>query len=187
MSNFNFAGESKVLMEELEDISDKMKVTKTDDYSYVIEANRGESSVIFKIITDDSSIMFGIEYKSYFSQRIGTIINIMEDLCLSGDKDLQHKFDTIQCENNKCPVCNSEMILNFMEQSCSNKCYSISPLFGKYTIQFDAKLFTDQPFEIYPYMKMKDKIKVINELYDSINYWKEDDKYLIKILSKGDA
>lgn len=98
----------------------------------------------------------------------------------------------IYCENNMCPICNSEMIFEIrfsaIEIFCKNGCYEISKFKlttseGKIAYQSFIYIFKEHfgdIIDIETYVKQKEK-KVIEKILS----WKENDRYLVKILAEG--
>lgn len=78
----------------------------------------------------------------------------------------------LTCEDNKCLICGSDLYVNSGDvvtiKSCSNTCIVVYIRHGHLTTMIIYKI-------IYSANKTK-------EMIDKINYWKENERYLTKIL-----
>lgn len=86
---------------------------------------------------------------------------------------------------NSCPICNSKLNKkeyfggSYLEEAyldCDNGCFYFEFIFGSYSV----KVF-DKEFQ-YSYNNVNEYDSIIEE---SIQYWKEDERYLSKILERG--
>lgn len=81
----------------------------------------------------------------------------------------------------ECPICSKELIINEIanHSKCSNGCYSKTGGYGTTTETVFNKSF------IFEYVDSSETWKKIEaELNTEIAYWKEDDRYLLEILSR---
>ncbi|MNO37946.1 hypothetical protein D3C76_280390 [compost metagenome] len=92
----------------------------------------------------------------------------------------------IFCKNDLCPICNSEMICEIaydeLEMKCKNNCYEIY----KYDYITNNQTVLDR-FVFYIFNK---KFTLITgeddwEIVKEILSWKQDDRYLVKIMTEG--
>lgn len=88
----------------------------------------------------------------------------------------------IYCKDGKCPICDSEMKVEYCDTFydndyyCRNKCYQIE-IFSHDKQQHDVVLFDVEYIEIENFDD-KEKVK------KRIQYWKENDRYLMKLLER---
>ncbi|AEO93729.1 gp471 [Bacillus phage G] len=170
-------------------ISDNVSITK-DGLVYHVTSQKDDTTVEFSIVTNTKNYIINIIYdkqKPLFlsNQILVPLINIAEDYALDTNKELQEKLTTILCKDNFCPICNSQLIEGKRhELKCNNNCYSISYSNYTRTIDLEATIFNEE-FQAYGDQSIKDKIEAINLIYEQISHWKENDKYLTKIL-KGE-
>lgn len=89
----------------------------------------------------------------------------------------------IFCIDRKCPICNKKMeILKYKtmpeeDVSCINDCYSVISRYDQYFVY----IFGD--FQIMMSKNNIDK-EIEKSIVEKINYWKENDRYLVEILSR---
>ncbi|MDF2534338.1 MAG: hypothetical protein K0R18_495 [Bacillales bacterium] len=86
----------------------------------------------------------------------------------------------IYCKNRKCPICESNIVVSDFykfDSVCVNKCYEIyrSDISNGYAVS----IFYDEDNEEETYFSTKTQKK---KIIDKINYWKENDKYLMRII-----
>jgi hypothetical protein len=87
----------------------------------------------------------------------------------------------IYCQNNKCPICESNIVVSIFykfDSVCVNKCYEIYRDNGSNA--YAVSIFYDEDSEDETYFSIKAQEKKIIE---KINYWKENDKYLMRIIA----
>lgn len=83
------------------------------------------------------------------------------------------------CRNDKCPICDSE--INKISQSywnCRNSCFAIDKL-NSHVFLF--RIF-DEIFSLVNDNNYPNKEKHMLNIINKIKYWKENDRYLIKIM-----
>lgn len=80
----------------------------------------------------------------------------------------------------KCPICHNDMInheFTYVPTECRNGCfYRFYHPSGTIII----KIFDEEFVHVSGYSLHKEKLH--NEILDKIEYWKENDRYLLKIL-----
>lgn len=77
----------------------------------------------------------------------------------------------LSCEDNKCLICNSELVLSgkiLSSKNCINNCMKIS-------------FINQRLMNFYIFNK---PYSGIEEIEEQINYWKENERYLAKILGE---
>ncbi|MNJ90060.1 hypothetical protein D3C87_76520 [compost metagenome] len=99
---------------------------------------------------------------------------------------MEEKFTFDGFEPKKCPICEGEMLgedqIDYLE--CSNDCilYEFDPLTGNATVisNLDKKIFYNVDF----FNEKKQPSVGTVELIKSIEYWRKNDRYLMKIMTK---
>lgn len=100
----------------------------------------------------------------------------------------------IYCKDGKCPICNSNMKEAFLPiwAKCINGCYIVvySDLNFVNTAREEFIAYTSVVIskeEIFvPYKQGINGFLYKEELLNIISYWRENDRYLAEILTKGD-
>lgn len=132
------------------------------------------------------------------------IMNIEDEIYVHENPHVKEMLDVIKCKNNKCPICESEMRKEFISNStdeyyilvCPNNCYKIDidkQLESDNCLLLNAIVAGVDAFYTYSFIAnvkpiesiLKKKVDRLNYLYVTINYWKTNDRYLIKILQGG--
>ncbi|AEO93731.1 gp473 [Bacillus phage G] len=176
------------LLRDIIKASDKISITK-ENLTYYVTSQKDETIIEFSIIINPRNDIINILYdkkKSPFPiyKVVRALTNITEDLHLETNKKLYNKLKIIQCEDHKCPICGSELLILQNESKCKNKCYSVHYSTSSYAIDLEVNIFNEE-FTAYGNQSIENKIDTINLICNQISYWKEDDKYLTKIL-KGE-
>ncbi|AEO93727.1 gp469 [Bacillus phage G] len=175
-------GNDKEKLQEIIDISDKIEVSK-DDETYIVKATKGDTLIKFAITADENNKLKRVHYKIPFTFNKHTnLANIIEDLYLPNDKDLQDKLQVIYGVNRICPICNSQLEKNYRLE-CENNCYSFLSI-NSLKLYFNIKIF-DTKYRVDQTSSLDDKINTINEIYNQLNYWKEDDRYLTEFIKRN--
>lgn len=102
----------------------------------------------------------------------------------------------LYCNNNICPICNSEMKIILskpylndvniqMERKiCLNNCYFVSRNVADKGIEnFETFIIFSHTITIEPNISKEEKKIKYKEIEHEINEWKKDDKYLLELLS----
>lgn len=102
----------------------------------------------------------------------------------------------LYCNNNICPICNSEMKIILskpylndvniqMERKiCLNNCYFVSRNVADKGIEnFETFIIFSHTITIEPNISIEEKKIKYKEIEHEINEWKKDDKYLLELLS----
>lgn len=92
----------------------------------------------------------------------------------------------IYCKDKKCPICQSEMSeqLGLMIATyCENRCY----VFQNMIFTFKSNIYCFYIFDKHVGDFEEDDIKEIeevlkNEISEEVEFWKENDRYVMKIL-----
>lgn len=83
----------------------------------------------------------------------------------------------LYCKDGKCPICNGEMNkISSMIKKCDNECYGF--IKGDPISSFHIFHYTFHDAYFY------DSEKVKRDVIKKIQYYKENDRYLLEILSK---
>ncbi|MDF2534333.1 MAG: hypothetical protein K0R18_490 [Bacillales bacterium] len=84
----------------------------------------------------------------------------------------------VYCKDNKCPICENDLIhLSDLSAYCENKCYEIH-MDGEERV-YAISVFYDRDNEDETYFSIK---KQMVKIIEKIEYWKENDRYLMRIL-----
>ncbi|AEO93709.1 gp451 [Bacillus phage G] len=175
---------------------------------YEVKVTNKSCSICFKMHVDKHSRQFfGLTIPSsnyeedsllYGAKELELIfLDFIEKLDLAGNKEINEILDTIKCENGLCPICKSKVKIRITHShntyTCQNECYILitRPLkSNKVKSILDVIIFGSSIFEKgeekpdIARMPMHLKINFIDRIYRQINYWKNGEKYLAKILSK---
>lgn len=205
--------ETKKNLIDLQNISDSIEIThklykapynffnvtiKKNDFSKKFQLQINKKKKITNIITNPDENNYKILTKSDNLFEPYILSNIIDSIVMQNNLEIQEKIDIIYCKNDKCPICNSEMQLKFLgfHKSCQNECYSIFS-WGKNTNNllispsiFDGAVENKKliSFKILIAEKqdtVQDRIEYLNETIKEIKYWKENDRYLSKLLQGG--
>ena len=88
----------------------------------------------------------------------------------------------ICCNDDKCPICESKLQYKnktypFEDKFCINGCYAIKQY---WEMLYEIYIFNEHYFKISNDIENQDEI--IKEIEKLIAYWRENDRYLAKIL-----
>lgn len=89
-----------------------------------------------------------------------------------------------------CPICSQELVVlgnNIIDSfACDNKCYSLQIYkIGNKVNKIGNKVNRIIIFEsVYDFGNIESK-EIIRQIENKINYWKENDRYLIEILESS--
>lgn len=157
-----------------------------------VTIKRGKSKERFKLILNGKTkkiIDVQTKYDLYCSTSKQFEI-LLTKIYFSEDKTIKDKADIINCKSGNCPICNSKIkkSINFIEKMvCPNGCYKLrrSLLYDTIVgvdVEFFGKMQKYREFKEH-YVGFKYKIYQIEQIYSTISYWREEDRYLIKMLS----
>ncbi|AEO93715.1 gp457 [Bacillus phage G] len=176
----------KLGLKEIIKYSDKITIQKSKRINltiYQVTAESGKIKILFN---------FGVKKisrKFFYVSHVRKLQNIANELYLAKDKDLKKKVNSITCKNKVCPICGSKVDINreigWVNAICINKCYRIQFRAKNYTHVLGYDIFSKVYQPTYHDLSMEERIKEINTLYKKISYWKEDEKYLFKLLEQG--
>lgn len=93
----------------------------------------------------------------------------------------------IYCDNNKCPICNSELIKNHsgFVSSCNNKCYIMRQDYGGVDYFTTFKVFDEIIAIIYSSSSKTEKLIRERRVRNKIRYWKKDYRYVAELLERS--
>ncbi|AEO93725.1 gp467 [Bacillus phage G] len=175
-------------VKELIAISDQINISKEEKNLYKMIATRGKNTIKVTIETNENKMIYSMKNEQPYAEKIHDIEEIVEYLYVNDNQELQSKLDAILCKNNLCPICNSELELDIYAVaeviSCKNKCYSVIDLTGRFKLYFHVVIFGEN-ISASPHDKILNKVDTVNQLYDKINLWKDNDNYLTKMLMEG--
>lgn len=87
----------------------------------------------------------------------------------------------IYCKDGKCPICERQMIKDYLYAKCPSSCYAI----------FKGDTLTSiSVFRwVFDYDKKRNEYKPIsenqeNEIIEKISYWKENSRYLMELMTR---
>ncbi|MNJ90117.1 hypothetical protein D3C87_77110 [compost metagenome] len=100
----------------------------------------------------------------------------------------------IYCMNGKCPICSGDMkeLFSPIWQKCINGCYNVSYLDANFVNIAKEKFIACTYINLSKEELFIPDKQGINgclykeELLNRISYWRENDRYLAEILTKGD-
>lgn len=83
---------------------------------------------------------------------------------------------------NKCPICDGELIIILNNCHCKNNCYSRTNSLNKMNETIFGKTF------VFDFEEHSERWKEVEkDLNNELIYWKENDRYLAKILGGNDS
>ncbi|AEO93722.1 gp464 [Bacillus phage G] len=166
-------------------------------FDFCIKLIANNKSIRFNISLSSDGNVFKIYYSDY-SDHTNTqnLTYILEDLIVISNAELSRKVDIIRCTNEICPICQSKLERrygNIYNLACHNGCYDIA-MHSKIKLNFGVSFFHEKSYQLYGALRNIDnaiystdeKFETVYKIYDEINYWKENDRYLMKII-KGEA
>ncbi|AEO93717.1 gp459 [Bacillus phage G] len=181
-------------LREIIDMCDSITLIRIREINCLLQhkmiARKNDYSIEFTLSTNLQNDLIVIHCDGFNSSSAKVLIYILEKIYLSQNKELQEKLNIINCENKKCPICNSEMsskiLANGLEKLiCNNSCFRAAN-FKEKSMKFSCNVY-----EKHLHVNLIDstesiafKEQKINEVYNLINYWKEHDRYLIRVLSQ---
>ncbi|AEO93714.1 gp456 [Bacillus phage G] len=171
------------ILENCDSIHTELEYQSSFVTSYKVIIIKNNQSIEFNISMKQDMSLFIIKINDHEKHRfkIMTILSIISNkLLFMNDEKMIGKLKIICCkQESRCPICNSELSKSMLKE-CVNGCYYLM-IYDK-TV-FYATVF-NETFDISgDESTIEEKINTINKLYDKINYWKENDKYLTNILS----
>ncbi|AEO93713.1 gp455 [Bacillus phage G] len=166
-------------------------------YRFTVTKSGGEFK--FDIYADDlshyhQSILIEEARDDVFKFYQLELQHILDFIYISSNNELKRKIEVIRCKNEKCPICDSKVDIddrafngNNASLRCSNGCYVVRGVMESLnSFYFNVIIFKDESSYYKSNVALEEKIKRVNAIYDKIEYWKENDKYLIKILKEDD-
>ncbi|AEO93718.1 gp460 [Bacillus phage G] len=165
------------------------KINSYTDYGsreYNVMAYKGSFSIWFSLHIDSENRLTDVIADLSHNAPVTSLNFIAERLYLSYNKDFKEKLDIIRCKDKRCPICNSKMnIATYFEfndeLACNNRCF-YTLLSKTHLTNFTCKIFNDKKSDKSLSLTLKERIEMIDEIYNKILYWKEEDRYLMKIM-----
>lgn len=121
-----------------------------------------------------------------------SLIEIQDQLYLKyATKEELNTINTIFVHDRNCPICNSKMesLITYISPrkiySCENKCYSIIKYVNSKGMRSEINIFNKESFLLSRTDSIKIKLIKIKQVEKLINEYKENNKYLIEILSEN--
>ncbi|AEO93721.1 gp463 [Bacillus phage G] len=190
--------EEERYLKEIEEMCDSIEIEETHHKNwsfaynfnnateYRVKVTKGSLVIKFYLFIKKKQLHatrffnFSTEYNKH-----NQFIFVLKCLRHLENKEIQEHLDTIICKDNICPICESELKIDefrsLMGKECANKCYFVSldrnSIFPTGFGTFDENAILDNSDESVE--------KIIRNMYrirKSINYWRENDRYLAKIL-----
>ncbi|AEO93719.1 gp461 [Bacillus phage G] len=170
-----------------------MKVEPTNLTDHIVKATTRGYSIYFTLSTNYDEL-FTVQFINICStKREQELSYIIQGIKIFQNKEIQEKMNVINCENNQCPICNSEIkndpyTFSGYRKVCKNGCYLIainedfSPR-GVMIFDETIELVNSNLYNLIPADKDIDSfVKILNKIYDKTMYLKENDRYLAKIM-----
>ncbi|AEO93730.1 gp472 [Bacillus phage G] len=185
----NTSQEEYKILSDILNISNNFSITK-ENSTYYITSQKENACIKFSLVINQYNHIAKVVYnegkQKYNIHAIArTLTDIAEDYTIATNKKIKHKLSIIKSENNKCPICNSQLtMLSESELKCKNNCYNIFNSNYSGSIDFVVTIFGKE-HSIYGDYSIKSKVRLINKIYNHISNWKKNEKYLAKIL-KGE-
>ena len=221
---YNFYGlqlrvrqQTKNVLDYLKTIIDNVEIERyaekdtdtTMAYKITIMKNKFSKTFYFNIFDYDRVILQSMEINNYtisnYNMIEAALLALEDEIFISKNPNIKDIMNTIRCESNKCPICESQLNKNFNDivninfsLICPNKCYIVNTL---EKLENENNLLTRTAFfnemvidtrettrtvrlEDTEHLKLQfeQRIERINNIHKRIIYWKKDDKYLTKIL-----
>ncbi|AEO93724.1 gp466 [Bacillus phage G] len=184
MINIILNNREKEKIRELEEISDTMKTIQIGKNEYEVKVVKNKTTITFTIVTDImTNGITEIVYKNLSEFKLRNLVCVIEDLYLPNDKNLQEKLHIIYCVDDVCPICGMKLKQIYSDKKeCKNKCYEVLIVRNGCKINFLVKIFKTQEYEVYPTRALKEKIEIVNQICYQINFWKNNDRYLMRLI-----
>ncbi|AEO93711.1 gp453 [Bacillus phage G] len=121
------------------------------------------------------------------------LTSIIDRMLIHGDEQIKKKIELFWFKDG-CPICKSKEIKIIEEDyfgvivNCQNGCFHLDSSSSEESIDFLIKFFDESPFfSLSLNSSLDEKLETINKIYEKINYWKENDRYLLRMLTnKGE-
>lgn len=88
----------------------------------------------------------------------------------------------------KCPLCGGKHNPNDQEWwkfACINGCFKFAFKLNQHTHEEDVFAVCGKIFVIYDFMPPEKRMEILEEISREVNYWKENDRYLIEIIERS--
>lgn len=91
----------------------------------------------------------------------------------------------IWCSENICPICDSKMVEESSSNVyCKNTCYAIVGTWGAVDIKVFGETFLFIVRELEDELEDEKDLLESRKISELVRYWKENERYLIKIMGK---
>ncbi|AEO93707.1 gp449 [Bacillus phage G] len=194
-----------LILEEIRELSSKIKTKQSQINAYgklfhnitVIVYLKDSQYFAFRLCLNESMEISNVTITENHALMVGKIdqmirlSKIVDMMYVYQNEEMNEKLDIIRCLSEKCPICSSEVLKNRFglnhARKCINGCYTTEYRENIKLLKIDVQLFdeADDVFFIkHGKTTLQDRINIINNLYSEILFWKENDRYLAKILVK---
>ncbi|AEO93706.1 gp448 [Bacillus phage G] len=197
---FNLTKREENHLNELISLSENIIIKKDES---LCTHKRYDIYSVSVVINSKCNFKFNVKVDNYINRIISfkdienncklSYTDIVDGVFLMKNEEFRKKLDVLKCKNNICPMCGATMIeesvfINiFSRLECLNSCYRITNnnLFSSNKISIGAVLLNDIYINVGERdFSLQKRIEIVEESYEKILYWKENDRYLTKLLQK---
>ncbi|AEO93708.1 gp450 [Bacillus phage G] len=186
-------------LDDIKSVSDSITTSlvyrSTDKLVFLVKvAKNNHKYTFFMTLREDEIMKISFEQPQYTDKKLlfsqlshvmfEHLIIVADSLYLSQDEQCNDKLKAIICQDS-CPICDSKLENNndfsVTLKSCANNCYEINKSFNKMLFQL---MIFDNLYINNTVTSLQQRIEFVDKVYDEILYWKNGERYLVKLLSK---